>query len=143
MNPKAATMQCQLLQLVEQHKLRKSGSKQNQTFFLKLLQKNMCDRERKLLPKKYVRSGKIISTKCCWRHPSSNIFMVHWPSSGRKGGICFGKWQKLGSISSGYQVRDTGRGCQQIHNTHPSTGLNVPKKIPECPLLQKQGFSRT
>ena len=70
-------MQCQLLQLeqAEQHKIRNSGSKQKPNFFWNFLQK------------KYVRSGKIISTKCCWRHPSSNIFMVHWRSR-RKGGIC-------------------------------------------------------
>ena len=50
---------------------------------------------------------KIISTKCCWRHPSSNIFMVHWRSGEKRN--MFGKWQNFASISSGCQVRETRR----------------------------------
>ena len=82
-NEPPATMQCQLVQLVEAelNRIRKAGSKQNQTFSW-----NFC--------KIWKIQRKIISTKCCWRHPSSNIFMVHW-RSGRKGGICWENGKSL------------------------------------------------
>ena len=61
---------------------RGSWTKQNQKFRVK----TKSNFSLKLLQNMYP-ERKIVSTKCCWRPPSSNIFMVHW-RSGRKGGIC-------------------------------------------------------
>ena len=115
-NEPPATMQCQLVQLVEAelNRIRKVGSKQNQTFS-KTFSKYERSRER-LYPQNVV--GAILVP----------IFLWSIGAAGEKAEYV-GKMAKVW-LNLGYQVRDTAvRGNQQIHSTHPSERLKKAPKI--------------